>query len=75
MSANPVNVRGQRTSVARAAGNAADVDAFGHFLVVVWTYSSGGGGPYDSVPQLANGAIELVLSQFADNRAADNFGG
>lgn len=28
--------------VARAPGNTADVDAFGHFLVVLWTYGHGG---------------------------------
>lgn len=54
--------------VARAPGNAADVDAFGHFLVVLWTYGSGGATVDDSGPQLANGLFELILGQFAENR-------
>jgi hypothetical protein len=58
--------------VARAAGNAADVDAFGHFLIVIWTYSTTGGSPDGTGAQLANGLIETKLSQFADNRAADS---
>lgn len=56
--------------VARAADNAADVNAFGHFLIVTWTYSTTGGSPDGTAPQLVNGLIELKLSQFADNRAA-----
>jgi hypothetical protein len=60
--------------IARAAGNAADVDAFGHFLVVVWTYSTGNGGSDDAAAQLANGATEILLSQWADDRAAHALG-
>jgi len=60
--------------VARAAGNAADVDAFGHFLIVIWTYSTAG-GPDSTGAQLVNGLIETKLSQFADNRAADSAAG
>jgi hypothetical protein len=55
--------------VARAAGNAADVNAFGHFLIVIWTYSTTGGSPDGTGAQLVNGLIETKLSQFADNRA------
>lgn len=55
-------------NVARAPGNAADVDAFGHFLVVLWTYGHGGPTVDDSGPQSANGLFELVLGQFAQNR-------
>lgn len=62
-------------SVARAAGNSADVDAFGHFLVVLWTYGSGGATPDDSGPQLANGLFELVLGQFAENRVGRDTAG
>jgi len=58
--------------VARAAGNAADVDAFGHFLVVIWTYSTTGSSPNGTTAELVNGMIELKLSQFADNRAVDS---
>jgi hypothetical protein len=58
--------------VARAAGNAADVNAFGHLLVVTWTYSTTGASPDGTGAQLVNGLIELELSQFADNRAADS---
>jgi hypothetical protein len=60
----------EAAGVARAGGNAADVDAFGHFLVVVWTYSTGSGGP-DGAAELVNGMVELELSQWADNRAVD----
>lgn len=59
--------------VARAVGNAADVDAFGHFLVVIWSQGSNGPGQDDMVSQVANGLIETVLSQFADNRADGSF--
>jgi hypothetical protein len=55
--------------VARAAGNAADVNAFGHFLIVIWTYSTTGGSPDGTGAQLVNELIEIKLSQFADNRA------
>ena len=61
--------------VARASGNAADVDAFGHFLVVLWTYGSGGATLDDSGPQLANGLFELVLGQFAENRVGRDSAG
>ena len=61
-------------SVARAPGNAADVDAFGHFLVVIWSYGSNGPGRDDMVPQVANTLVETALSQFADNRADGSFG-
>jgi hypothetical protein len=61
--------------VARAPGNAADVDAFGHFLVVLWTYGHGGATANDSGPQLANGLFELHLDQFAGNRAARDSAG
>jgi hypothetical protein len=59
------------SGVARAAGNAADVDAFGHFLAVLWTYSvtdvSPDGG---NAENLTNMGTELELGQFADNRAS-----
>lgn len=58
--------------VARAADNAADVNAFGHFLVVIWTYTADG-DPSGTAAQLVNGLIENVMSQFADNRADDSF--
>lgn len=54
--------------VASAANNAADVDAFGHFLVVLWTYSSDNPDIVDGAGN-CNGLFELHLSQFADNRA------
>lgn len=58
--------------VASAAGNAAVVDAYGHFLIVIWTYSTTGGSPDGTGAQLVNGLIEIKLSQFADNRATDS---
>ena len=58
------------SGVARAAGNAADVDAFGHFLVVLWTYSVAGGGPDGNAEHLTNMGTELELGQFGDNRAS-----
>ena len=48
------------------------MDAFGHFLIVIWTYSTAGGNPDGTGAQLVNGLIESKLSQFADNRAADS---
>ncbi|MBO0831078.1 MAG: hypothetical protein J2P28_00735 [Actinobacteria bacterium] len=57
--------------IAGAAGNAADVNAFGHFLVVVWTYSTGSGGSDGTAAQLVSGAVEFQLSQWADNRATN----
>jgi hypothetical protein len=64
----------EAAGIARAAGNAADVNAFGHFLVVVWTYITGSGGPDGTAAQLVNGLVELHLSQWADNRAASASG-
>lgn len=61
----------EAASIARVAGNAADVNAFGHFLVAVWTYSTGSGGPDGTAAQLVNGLIELRLGQWADNRAVN----
>jgi hypothetical protein len=58
--------------VASAAGRAADLEAFGHFLIVIWTCSTTGGSPDGTGAQLVNGLIETKLSQFADNRAADS---
>lgn len=57
--------------IARASGNAADVDAFGHFLVVIWTYRPARGSQGSLHAQLVNGLIEIALSSFADNRADD----
>jgi len=59
--------------VAGAVGNAADVNAFGHFLVVIWTHSTTGGSPDGTNAQLVNALIETKLSQFADNRADGSF--
>lgn len=62
-------------NIAHAAGNAADIDAFGHFLVVLWTYGSGGATVDDSGPRLANGLFELRLGQFAENRVGRDSAG
>jgi hypothetical protein len=56
--------------IASASGNAADVDAFGHLLVVLWTYSPDGGSLAAMGASAVNGLIETAeLSQFADDRA------
>jgi len=54
--------------VARAPGNAADVDSFGHFLAVLWTYGPNNGD--DFTAGLVNGMFETILDQAAENRVS-----
>jgi hypothetical protein len=61
--------------VARTSGNAAYVVAYGHLLVVIWTYGLPGGRPDGGdVENTTNLATEYEVGQFADNRSDSSAG-
>jgi hypothetical protein len=56
-------------NMARAAGNEADIDGFGHFLIVIWSSGAGTSTAGSAMQGAVSAQLELILSQkFAENR-------